>query len=79
MTLNAGKCHFMCLGWDAANETFIVKNLVMTNSKNQKIVGVTTDNKLNCKIVGVTTDNKLNCKIVGVTTDNKLNCKRHIK
>ena len=49
MTLNAGKYHFICLGWDAANETFIFKNLVMTNTKNQKIVGVTTDNKLNCR------------------------------
>ena len=49
MTLNAGKCHFMCLGKDTANETFIFKTLVMKNNKEQKILGVTIDNKLNCK------------------------------
>ena len=49
MTLDAGKCHFMRLGKDKANETFVFKNLVMKNSKEQKILGVTVDNKLNCK------------------------------
>ena len=33
MALNAGKCHFMCLGKDTGNETFIFKVLVMKNSK----------------------------------------------
>ena len=34
--LNAGKCHFICHGKDIANETFIFKNWVMKNSKEQK-------------------------------------------
>ena len=49
MTLNAGKCHFMCLGKDTSNETFIFKNFLMNNSKEHKILGVAIDNKLNCK------------------------------
>ena len=49
MTLNAGKYHFMRLGKDKTNETFVFKNLVMKNSKDQKIVGVTVNNKLNCE------------------------------
>ena len=49
MTVNVGKCHFMCLRKDTANETFIFKNLVMKKSKEQKILGVTKGNKLNCK------------------------------
>ena len=32
------KCHFMCLGKDARNDTFIFKGLVMNNSKKQKIL-----------------------------------------
>ena len=49
MALNAGKCHFMCLGKDTGNETFIFKGLVTKNNKKQKILGVTTDNKLTFK------------------------------
>ena len=49
MALNAGKCHFMCLGKGTRNETFIFKGLVMKNNKKQKILGVTTDNKLTFK------------------------------
>ena len=33
MALNAGKCHFVCLGKDTGNETFNFKGLVMKNSK----------------------------------------------
>ena len=39
MTLNTGKCHFMCLGKDAANEAVIFINLVMSNNKKQKLIG----------------------------------------
>ena len=39
----------MCLGKDTRNETFIFKGLVMKNSKEQKILGVTIDNKLTFK------------------------------
>ena len=49
MALNVWKCHFMCLGKDKRNETFIFKDLVMKNSKEQKILGVTIDNKLTFK------------------------------
>ena len=49
MALNAGKCHFTCLGKDTRNETFIFKGLVMKNSKKQKILGFTIDNKLTFK------------------------------
>ena len=49
MALNAGKCHFMCLGKDTENETFNFKGLVMKNRKEQTITGVTIDNKLTFK------------------------------
>ena len=49
MALNAGKCHFMFLGKDSRNATSIFKGLVMKNSKEQKIHGVTIDNKLTFK------------------------------
>ena len=49
MVLNAEMCDFMCLGKDARNEIFILKGLVTKNSKEQKILGVTIDNKLTFK------------------------------
>ena len=49
MALNAGKCHFMCVGKDTRSETFIFEGLAMKNSKEQKILGVTKDNKLTFK------------------------------
>ena len=49
MALDAGKCHFICLGKDTRNETFIFKGLVMKNSKEQGTVWVTIDNKLTFK------------------------------
>ena len=42
MALNAGKCHFMCLGKDTRSESF----LVIKNSKEQKILRATIDNNL---------------------------------
>ena len=42
--LNAGKCHFMCLGNNTENETFLWKM-----AKNQKYIVVLIDNKLNFK------------------------------
>ena len=36
MAPNAGKCHFMCLGKDTRNETFILKDL----EKNKKYLGL---------------------------------------
>ena len=49
MTLNAGKCHLMCLRKDTGNETFNFKGSVMKNRKDQTILGVTIDNKLTFK------------------------------
>ena len=45
VVLNAGKCHFMCLGKNTENETFIFKDAIMNNSKGEKILGV-IDNRL---------------------------------
>ena len=49
VVLNAGKCHFMCLGNNTENETFLFHNILIENSKEQKILGVIIDNKLNFK------------------------------
>ena len=50
MVLNSGKCHFMCLGQNTGNETFVYDNIEMKNSKEEKILGVIIDNKLRlCK------------------------------
>ena len=49
MVLNAGKCHFMCLGNNTENETFLFHNILMENNKEQKILGVIIDSKLNLK------------------------------
>ena len=46
MVLNAGKCHFMCLGKNTENETFTFKDTIMNNSKEEKILGVIIDNRL---------------------------------
>ena len=47
MVLNAGKCHFMCLGRNTDNETFIFKDTIMNNSKEKKkILRVIIDNRL---------------------------------
>ena len=39
VVLNAGKCHFMCLGKNTENETFTCKDTIMNNSKEEKILG----------------------------------------
>ena len=49
VVLNAGKCHFMCLKNNTENETFLFHDILMKNSKEQKIVGVIIDNKLHFK------------------------------
>ena len=46
MVLNAGKSHFACLGKNTENETFIFKDIIMSNGKEEKILGVTIDNRL---------------------------------
>ena len=49
MVLNAGKYHFMYLGNSIVTKTFLFHNILMENSKEQKILGVIIDNKLNVK------------------------------
>ena len=49
MVLNADKCHFMCLGKDTENETFILNNFIFNNSNEEKILGTTIDNTLTFK------------------------------
>ena len=49
MVLNAGKCHFVFLGNNTESEIFLFHNILIENSKEQKILGVTIDNKLNFK------------------------------
>ena len=46
MVLNAGKCHFMCLGKNTENETFTFKDTIMNNSKEEKILRVIINNRL---------------------------------
>ena len=43
----------MCLGNNTENETFLLKNILMENSKEQKILGVIIDNKLNLEVTEV--------------------------
>ena len=49
MVLNVGKCHFMCLGKKTENETLLFNNILIENSKEQKIIGGIIDNNLNFK------------------------------
>ena len=46
MVLNVDKCHFMCLGKDTENQTFIFNNFIFNNSNEDKILGITNNNKL---------------------------------
>ena len=46
MVLNSDKCHFICLGKDMKNETFIFNNFIFNNSNEEKILRITIDNKL---------------------------------
>ena len=49
MVLDSEKCHFMCLGQNAVNQTFVYDNTEMKNSKEEKMLGVIIDNKLRFK------------------------------
>ena len=49
MALNAGKCISCVLENIQKNETFVFKSLVMQNSKDQKILGLTINDKLTFK------------------------------
>ena len=49
MVLNADKCRFKCLSKGTENETFIFDNFIFNNSNEEKILGITIDNKLTFK------------------------------
>ena len=49
MVLNVGKYHFMCLWINTENKTFLYHNILIENSKEQKILDVIIGNKLNFK------------------------------
>jgi len=46
MVLNAENFHFMCIGKNTENETLVINNTTLHNSKEEKILGVIIDNKL---------------------------------
>ena len=43
------ECPFMCLGKDTENGTFIFNSFIITNSNEEKILGITSDIKLTFK------------------------------
>ena len=50
IVLNAGKCHFMCLGNNTENEPFLFNNNnLKENSNKRKVLRAIIDNKLNFK------------------------------
>ena len=46
MVLNQKKCHYMCIGKNTKNGKFGFDNLILENSKEEVVLGVTIDNKL---------------------------------
>ena len=49
VVLNSGTCHFVCLGKNTENKTYLFNNTEMKNSSEEKILGKTIDNKLKFK------------------------------
>ena len=43
VVLNADKCHFLCLGENTENETFIFDNFFLNNRNEEKILAITID------------------------------------
>ena len=46
MVLNQKKCHCMCIGLNTENDMFEFDNLLLENSQEELVLGVTIDNKL---------------------------------
>ena len=46
MILNSEKCHYMCIGKNCADETFIRNGKKFKSSKEETFLGVIIDNKL---------------------------------
>ena len=49
MVLNSVKCHFICLGENTLNQTFVYDNIEMKNSNEEKILGEIIGNILRFK------------------------------
>ena len=49
MILNPDKCYFLTLGFQDAQPKFSDDNITMKNVSEEKILGITTDNKLTFK------------------------------
>ena len=47
MVLNAGKCHYMCIGNDTESREFVFEDITMKNTTEVKMLGITIDSKLN--------------------------------
>ena len=47
MVPNPGKCHFMGVGNNSVDKSFIFENAIMENTKDVTMLGVTKGNKLN--------------------------------
>ena len=45
MVLNQKEYHYMCVGRNTENDKFEFDNLLLGNSKEKVVLGVTTDNK----------------------------------
>ena len=46
MILNSAKCHYMCIGKNCIDDTFIHNGKSFENSTEETILGVATDSKL---------------------------------
>ena len=46
MVLNSGKYYFMCLGKNTENKTYFFNITEMRNGSEEKMLGITIDNKL---------------------------------
>ena len=49
MILNPGKCYFLTLGFQDAQPNFSYDNITIKNVSEEKILGITIDNKLTFK------------------------------
>ena len=68
MVLNLGKCSFMLFGVKNELQTdFVPKNVTMKNSKEEKVLGVTFDNKLDFSWHLTRITKKANTKLKNLT------------
>ena len=50
MVLNAGKCHFLTVGFNESFLDFFLNGTITENVTEEKILGIVIDNKLNFKL-----------------------------